>query len=347
MRVVTLEGFGGPEVLRIAEAEKPHPGAGELLIQVAAAGLNRADLLQRQGKYPPPPGASEILGMEVSGTVVDRGPAADPRWKIGDAVCALVTGGGYAEYCVANGGCCLPIPSGLAGNGISALEQAAVLPEATMTVWANLFDPPRLFSGDRFLMQGGTSGIGTIAIQTALAFGAHVASTAGSGDKLRFLRELGCEQAWNYRDEDWAAGARQWAESGVDVILDMVGGDYFPKHVDLLAKDGRLIHIATSHGASVTLDLRKVMSKRLTITGSTLRPRSVEEKARLRDGVEQQIWPLIGSGIGKPGKIKPGRIEPIIDCVYPMADVAEAHRRMESSQHIGKIVLRVGPAAAE
>jgi len=336
MKIVALDGFGGPEVLRIAEAEKPHPGAGEVLIEVAAAGVNRADLLQRQGHYPPPPGASPILGMEVSGTVAERGPGADPRWKIGDAVCALVPGGGYAEYCVASAGCCFPIPPGLAGDGISALEQAAALPEATMTVWANLFDPRRLNPGDHFLMQGGTSGVGTIAIQTALAFGAHVASTAGSDDKVRFLRQLGCEQAWNYRVEDWAAGARQWTPSGVDVILDMVGGDYFPKHVDLLAQDGRLIHIATSHGADVSLDLRKVIGKRLVITGSTLRPRSVEEKTRLRDGVEQNVWPLIGSR-----KVKPGKIEPIIDCVYPLAEVAEAHRRMESSQHIGKLVLRV------
>ena len=309
------------------EAEKPRPGAGEVLIQVAAAGVNRADIHQRQGNYPPPPGASEVLGMEVAGTIVERGPGADPRWKIGDAVCALVPGGGYAEYCVAHGGCCLPIPQGLDGY-----EQAAALPEATMTVWANLFDPRRLFAGDRFLMQGGTSGVGTIAIQTALAFDAHVASTAGSAEKCRFLRDLGCERAWNYREEDWAAAARDWARTGVNVILDMVGGDYFPKHVELLAKDGRLIHIAFSHGAEVTLDLRKLMSKRLVITGSTLRPRSVEEKTRLRDGVEQQVWPLIGAG----------KIKPIIDSVYPMAEVAEAHRRMESSRHIGKIVLRIG-----
>ncbi len=327
MKIVALDGFGGPEVLRIAEAEKPHPGAGEVLIQVAAAGVNRADIHQRQGNYPPPPGASEVFGMEVAGTIVECGPGADPRWKIGDAVCALVPGGGYAEYCVAHGGCCLPIPQGLDGY-----EQAAALPEATMTVWANLFDPRRLFAGDRFLMQGGTSGVGTIAIQTALAFDAHVASTAGSAEKCRFLRDLGCERAWNYREEDWAAAARDWARTGVNVILDMVGGDYFPKHVELLAKDGRLIHIAFSHGAEVTLDLRKLMSKRLVITGSTLRPRSVEEKTRLRDGVEQQVWPLIGAG----------KIKPIIDSVYPMAEVAEAHRRMESSRHIGKIVLRIG-----
>jgi NADPH2:quinone reductase len=279
--------------------------------------------------------------MEVAGTVVERGPEADPRWKIGGAVCALVPGGGYAEYCVAQGGCCLPIPAGLAEDPAAALEQSASLPEATMTVWANLFDPRRIFEGDRFLMQGGTSGVGTIAIQAARAFGAHVAATAGSEEKCRFLRDLGCERALNYRDKDWAEGARTWVQeagrSGVDVILDMVGGDYFPKHIELLARDGRLIHIAFGRGAEVMLDLRKVMSKRLVITGSTLRPRSVEEKTRLRDGVEQHLWPLFVSG----------KMRPVIDSVYPMEQAAEAHRRMESSQHIGKILIRTGAAAAE
>jgi NADPH2:quinone reductase len=341
MRIVALEKFGGPEVLRVGEAKKPRPGTGEVLIRVAAAGVNRADIHQREGNYPPPPGASEVLGMEVAGTVVERGPEADPRWKIGGAVCALVPGGGYAEYCVAQGGCCLPIPAGLAEDPAAALEQSASLPEATMTVWANLFDPRRIFEGDRFLMQGGTSGVGTIAIQAARAFGAHVAATAGSEEKCRFLRDLGCERALNYRDEDWAEGARTWVQeagrSGVDVILDMVGGDYFPKHIELLARDGRLIHIAFGRGAEVMLDLRKVMSKRLVITGSTLRPRSVEEKTRLRDGVEQHLWPLFVSG----------KMRPVIDSVYPMEQAAEAHRRMESSQHIGKILIRTGAAAAE
>jgi NADPH2:quinone reductase len=341
MRIVALEKFGGPEVLRVGEAKKPRPGAGEVLIRVAAAGVNRADIHQREGNYPPPPGASEVLGMEVAGTVVERGPDAGPRWKIGGAVCALVPGGGYAEYCVAQGGCCLPIPAGLAEDPAAALEQSASLPEATMTVWANLFDPRRIFEGDRFLMQGGTSGVGTIAIQAARAFGAHVAATAGSEEKCRFLRDLGCERALNYRDEDWAEGARTWVQeagrSGVDVILDMVGGDYFPKHIELLARDGRLIHIAFGRGAEVKLDLRKVMSKRLVITGSTLRPRSVEEKTRLRDGVEQHLWPLFVSG----------KMRPVIDSVYPMEQAAEAHRRMESSQHIGKILIRTGAAAAE
>ncbi len=335
MRYIEIEQFGGPEALRLAEAPQPVPGAGEVLIQVAAAGLNRADIHQRQGNYPPPVGASEILGLEVAGTVVERGPGADARWAVGTEVCALVPGGGYAEFCVAHSGCCLPIPKGL------TMEQAASLPEAAMTVWANLFDPRRLFAGERFLMQGGTSGIGVFAIQAGRSFGAHVAATAGSEEKCGFLRKLGCEEAWNYREEDWAAGARAWAAGGedgkaqahrgVDVIVDMVAGDYFAKHVELLGRDGRLIHIATGHGSEVTLDLRKVMGKRLTITGSTLRSRSVEEKTRLRDGVEQHLWPLIEAG----------QIRPMVDRVFPLAEAGEAHRWMESSRHMGKIVLRV------
>lgn len=331
MRIVAMDGFGGPEALRIGEAERPQPGAGEVLIQVAAAGVNRADIVQRQGHYPPPPGASELLGLEVSGTVAERGPGAEERWKVGDHVCALVPGGGYAEFCVAHGGCCLPLPPGV------TLEQAAALPEAAMTVWANLFatdarNTPRLFAGERFLMQGGTSGIGVMAIQTARARGAHVAATAGSAEKCAFLRELGCERAWNYREEDWAAGAAEWATGGVDVIVDMVAGDYFAKHVELLGVGGRLIHIATGHGAEVKLDLRKVMRKRLTVTGSTLRARPVEEKRRLRDAVEAELWPLIAEG----------KVRAVVDHVFPMEHAAEAQRRMESSAHIGKILLRMG-----
>jgi NADPH2:quinone reductase len=332
MRIVAMEGFGGTDVLRVTEAKRPKPGAGELLIRVAAAGLNRADILQRQGHYPPPPGASEVLGMEVSGTVVERGPGAEERWQIGDAVCALVPGGGYAEFCVAHTGCCLPVPAGV------TLEQAAALPEAAMTVWANVFatdarNTPRLFAGERFLMQGGTSGIGVMAIQAARARGAHVAATAGSEEKCRFLREQGCERAWNYREQDWAAGAAEWAarSGGVDVILDMVAGDYFAKHVELLGVGGRLIHIATAHGAEVHLDLRKVMRKRLTVTGSTLRSRPVEEKRRLRDAVEAELWPLIAQG----------KVRVVVDRALPMADAGEAQRRMESSAHIGKILLRM------
>jgi NADPH:quinone reductase len=326
MRVISLPGFGGADVLKVAEKEKPEPGDGEVLIRVAAAGVNRADLLQRQGHYPPPAGASEILGMEIAGEIVARGPGVEARWKIGERVCALVPGGGYAEYCVAQSGCCLPVPDGM------TLESAASLPEATFTVWANLFDPRRLFAGHRFLMQGGTSGIGTLAIQVARAFGATVAATAGSAEKCRFLLELGCERALNYREEDWVASTLEWSGGkGVDVILDMVGGNYFAKHLKLLAQDGRLVHIATTHGNEVNLDLRIVMLKRLVIAGSTLRSRTVTEKTKLRNDIEASVWPLV----------QKGQVFPVVDQIFPLAEAAKAHERMESSQHIGKIVLRV------
>jgi len=313
-------------VLRIEEAETPRPGHGEVLIRVAAGGVNRADLHQRQGNYPPPPGASQILGLEVAGEIAALGAGAEQRWAIGDKVCALLPGGGYAEYCVAHGGCCLPVPENM------ELEAAASLPEAAFTVWANLFSPRRIHAGNRFLMQGGTSGIGTFAIQAAKAFGAAVAATAGSPRKCEFLLELGCERAFCYREEDWEAGALEWSGgNGVDVVLDMVGGDYFAKHLKVLAKDGRLVHIATTAGAKVELDLRAMMAKRLIITGSTLRSRSVEEKTELRDGVEKNLWPLI----------REGKIRPILESIFPIDDAARAHERMQASEHIGKIVLRV------
>ena len=326
MRVIGLAGFGGKEVLRIDEAEVPRPGKGEVLIRVAAAGVNRADLHQRQGHYPPPAGASEILGLEVAGEIVARGTDPEQRWKIGDNVCALLPGGGYAEYCVAHSGCCLPVPENM------ELTAAASLPEAAFTVWANLFDPRRIHSGDRFLMQGGTSGIGTFAIQAARAIGAAVAATAGSSKKREFLLELGCERAFCYRDEDWETGALEWSGgNGVDVVLDMVGGDYFPKHIKVLAKDGRLVHIATTTGNKVELDLRTMMVKRLIITGSTLRSRSVDEKTELRNGLEKGLWPLV----------QEGKIQPILDSVFPLEEAARAHEHMQSSVHIGKIVLKL------
>ena len=326
MRAIGLTGFGGTEVLRINDAERPQPGKGEVLIRVAAAGVNRADLLQRRGHYPPPPGASEVLGLEVAGEIVSLGSGTEERWKIGDRVCALVPGGGYAEYCAAYGGCCLPVPANM------EMTAAASLPEAAFTVWANLFDPRRIHAGDRFLMQGGTSGIGTFAVQAAKAFGAAVAATAGSPEKCRFLLDLGCERAFCYRQEDWEAGALEWsAGNGVDVVLDMVGGDYFAKHIKVLAKDGRLVHIATTAGNKVELDLRAVMTKRLIITGSTLRSRSVEEKTDLRNGVEKTLWPLVVDG----------KIRPIVDSVFPIEEAARAHDRMQSSLHIGKIVMTV------
>ena len=325
MRVIEVKTRGGPEQLTIADVPLPKPGPGEVLIKVAAAGLNRADIYQREGKYPSPPGSSPILGMEVSGTIAALGDACDPRWKIGDRLCALLAGGGYAEYCAAPSGQCLPVPPGI------DLIDAAALPETVFTVWANLFDPQRLHPGETLLIQGGSSGVGSTAIQIAIAFGARVAATAGSTDKVQFCLNLGCERAFNY-GQDWFVAARDWAQAhGIDVILDMVGGEYFPRHIELLAKNGRLIHIATQRGSRVELDLRAVMMKRLLITGSTLRSRSVKEKTALRDSIEQRVWPLLAAG----------KLRPIVYSVYPLAEATAAHRLMESSRHIGKILLRM------
>jgi NADPH2:quinone reductase len=321
MRIVEIAAFGAAEVLRIAEAPVPHAGPGEVVIRVAAAGLNRADILQRQGHYPPPPGASPILGMEVAGRIAETGPGVT-EWKPGDAVCALLAGGGYAEYCAAPAGQCLPVPDAV------PLPEAAALPEVVFTVWANLFEPPCLQPGETFLVQGGTSGVGTMAIQVARLFGVRVAATAGSREKCDFCLQLGCERAFNYREEDWAEGASAWA-AGVDVILDMVGGDYFPKHLQVLAPRGRLVHIAYGRGRNVTADLALIMGKRLTVTGSTLRGRPVAEKTALRDSIRRRLWPHLAAG----------RVHPVVDRIFPLEQVAEAHRRMESGEHIGKILL--------
>jgi NADPH2:quinone reductase len=297
-----------------------------VLVRTVAAGINRADLLQRQGHYPPPPGASPILGMELSGHIAELGPGTTSRWQEGDAVCALLAGGGYAEYCAVPEGQCIAVPTGV------SIRDAAGLPETTITVWANLFEPRRLFPGDLFLVQGGASGIGTMAIQMAKAFGARVATTAGSGEKCSFCLTLGAEVAANYRTQDWAAELARWSDPhGIDVILDMVAGDYFPKHLGLLAICGRLVHIATPHGSQVTTDLRAIMMKRLLITGSTLRSRTVEEKSSLARGVEKEVWPLFTSG----------QIRPIIDRAFPLEQAAEAHRWMETGQHTGKIILEM------
>ncbi|MGI8769904.1 MAG: NAD(P)H-quinone oxidoreductase [Acidobacteriaceae bacterium] len=325
MKAVVVREPGGPEMLAIGETPVPQVGRGEVLIRVKAAGLNRADIQQRKGHYPPPRGASEILGMEVSGHIAAIGPDVF-RWKEGDAMCALLAGGGYAEYCVAPQGQCLPIP-----GGVSIID-AAALPEAAFTVWANLFDTQILRPVDSFLVQGGSSGIGTFAIQAACFFGSRVITTAGSKAKCDFCLTLGAEAAFNYREQNWVAETWAWsAGKGVSVILDMVGGDYFGKHIDLLANRGRLVNIATSKGAEVQLDLREVMRKRLIITGSTLRARPAEEKSRLREGVEAKLWPAIASGA----------IRPIVHQVFPLAEVQQAHRLMESSAHMGKILLEV------
>jgi NADPH:quinone reductase len=326
MRCIDVAAPGGPEVLRIVTKPAPRPGPGEVLVRVQAAGINRADLLQRQGHYRPPPGASPVLGMEVSGHIAELGAGTTSHWQVGDAVCALIAGGGYAEYCAVPEGQILAVPAGI------SLRQAAAVPEAAITVWANLFEPRRLFAGNRFLVQGGSSGIGTMAIQIARAFGARVATTAGTHGKCSFCLDLGAEAAINYRTQDWAAELADWAQPhGFDAILDMVGGDYFPKHIELLATGGRLVHIAYSRGSQVTVDLRTIMSKRLLITGSTLRPRSVAEKSSLARAVEQNLWPLFASG----------QLQPVIDTSFPLELAADAHRLMESGRHIGKILLYI------
>src|ERR1700761_932650 len=310
MRSVDISSPGGPEVLRLATTPVPRPGQGEVLVRTVAAGLNRADLLQRQGHYPPPPGASLILGMEVSGYIAEMGPGTTSRRQVGDAVCALLAGGGYAEYCAVPEGQCMDVPTGV------SIRDAAALPEATITVWANLFQPRRLFPGDLFLVQGGASGIGTMAIQMARAFGARVATTAGSDEKCSFCLGLGAEVAVNYRTQDWAAELARWSQPhGIDAILDMVGGDYYAKHVSLLATSGRLVHIAFTHGSQVTIDLRTMMTKRLLITGSTLRPRTVTEKSSLARAVEQELWPLFTNG----------QLRPVVDRIFPSGQAADAH----------------------
>lgn len=327
MRFIRMTAPGGPEVLTLAEGPVPQPQDGEVLIRVAAAGVNHADLLQRQGHYPPPPGASDILGLEVSGRVAALGPGAGAgRWHVGDAVCALLTGGGYAEYCVAPVGQCLPIPESV------SLVDAASLPEATVTVWANLFEPRRVRAGSLVLIQGGASGVGSMAIQMARCFGARVAATAGTEEKCALIRELGAEKAFNYRTGDWAVEAAEWSKPhGIDVILDMVGGDYLAKHIRLLALGGQLVHIAIPHGSQVTLDLRQVMSKRLVVTGSTLRARPVEEKSELIASLEQEVWSRFASC----------GLHPVVFSRLPMALAGEAHRMMEAGSHKGKIVLEV------
>jgi NADPH2:quinone reductase len=325
MRFIDMTGPGGPEVMRLTEGPVPRPGEGEVLIRVAAAGVNRPDVLQRSGLYPPPPGASPVLGLEVSGTIACRGPGVE-RWREGDEVCALAPGGGYAAYCVAPAAHCLPIP-----RGLGPIE-AAGLPETFFTVWTNVFDRGRLASGENFLVHGGTSGIGTTAIQLARAFGAHVFATAGTPEKCAICVDLGAERAIDYRSEDFVAAVREATGGhGADVILDMVGGPYIEKNLRALAVEGRLVQIAFLQGSKVTLDLVHLMVRRQTITGSTLRPQSVAAKAAIARVLGEKVWPLIEAGV----------VRPVIDRTFPLAEAADAHRLMESSRHIGKIVLTV------
>ncbi len=325
MQCIEIASFGPPEGMRLVERATPVPGDGEVLIEVAAAGVNRPDVVQRYGKYPPPPGASDVPGLEVAGRVIAAG-AGVTRWRAGDLVCALVAGGGYATHCVAPEGQCLPIPPGL------SLVDAAALPETTFTVWTNLFERGRLVSGETVLIHGGTSGIGTTAIQMAAARGATVFATAGSDEKVAACRALGAHEAWNYRTTDWAEAATAATSGrGVDVVLDIVGGDYTARNLAALAVEGRLVQIAFLKTPAASIDLSIVMRKRLWITGSTLRPRSVAEKTAIARSVEAEVWPIVEAG----------RLRPVIHAVFPLADAAGAHRLMESSQHIGKIVLTV------
>ena len=323
MTCVEIAAPGGPEVLRLGERPTPAPAPDEVLIAVAAAGVNHADLLQRRGRYPPPPGASDVPGLEVAGTVAAVGAGVD-GWRPGDAVCALVAGGGYAAYCAVPAGQVLPVPAGL--DAVAA----AALPEAVFTVWTNLFDRARLAAGERLLVHGGASGIGTTAIQLAVALGARVFATAGTPEKCAACERLGAERAIDYRAADFVAEIEALA-GGVDVILDMVGGDYLARNLGLLASEGRLVQIAFLGGAQAEVDLAAVMRKRLTITGSTLRARAVEDKAAIAAAVAARVWPLVEAGA----------LAPVIDAVFPLAEAAAAHRRLESGEHIGKIVLRV------
>lgn len=323
MRQIRFEGAGGPEVIALESVAVPRPGPGQVLIAVRAAGVNRPDCLQRAGGYPPPPGATDVPGLEVAGTIVACGDGVE-GWRVGDRACALLASGGYAEYCVAEAALCLPVPAPL------SLVEAAGVPETFFTVYDNVFTRGRLRAGETLLVHGGSSGIGSTAIQLAKAAGAHVFATAGSAEKCAFCRSLGADLAIDYRQEDFVEEVRRHTDGrGVDVILDMVGGAYIGRNVSLLAVEGRLVQIAFLKGAKAELDLRPVMMRRLTITGSTLRPRSVALKAEIAEALRDKVWPLLESGA----------VKPVIHATFPLARAREAHELMESSAHQGKILL--------
>ena len=323
MQYVKLDGFGGPEVLKADRMDVPQPGEGEILIKVAAAGVNRPDVQQRLGQYNPPPGASQVPGLEISGEVVALGGGTN-RYKVGDKVCALVSGGGYAEYCVAPEPQALPVPDGV------SLVDAGGIPETFFTVWTNVFERGALKPGEALLIHGGSSGIGTTAIQLAREFGSRVFVTAGSAEKCAACIDLGAERAINYRDEDFLEVVKSLTDGkGVDVILDMVGGSYVQRNIDALNWDGRMVQIAWLDSPKVEANFMKLMLKRLTWSGSTLRPRTIAQKGAIAHALEQKAWPLLASG----------KIRPIIHTTFPLAEAAEAHRLMESSAHIGKIML--------
>lgn len=326
MQAVEIASFGAPEVLRLGERPVPQPGAGEVLIRVAASGINRPDVLQRKGHYAPPPGASDLPGLEVAG-VVESGDAAamaEAGLKVGDRVCALLAGGGYAQWCVAPVAQCLPVP-----QGFSDVE-AASLPETFFTVWSNVFDRGRLQAGESLLVQGGTSGIGVTAVQLARAMGATVLATAGSDAKCAACLQLGAHHAINYQTQDFVAESQRITQGrGVDVVLDMVAGDYVAREVESLAEDGRLVIIAVQGGVKSDFNAGLVLRRRLTITGSTLRPRPVAFKGAIARALREQVWPLLEAG----------KVRPVIHSTFAAADAAQAHALMESNQHIGKIVL--------
>jgi len=323
MRVIEISQPGGPDVLHLAERDVPKPGPGQILIRVAYAGVNRPDVLQRAGSYAPPKTASDLPGLEAAGEVAAVGSGVT-NWSVGDAVCALLPGGGYAEYVVTPAAHALPVPAGM------DLKSAACLPETYFTVWSNVFMRGGLQAGQRFLVHGGSSGIGTTAIQLANIFGARVFATAGSDKKCKVCSQLGAERAINYRDEDFVEILQ--AEGGADLILDMVGGDYIPRNVKSLADDGTLVQIAFLQGPKVTLNFVQVMTRRLTITGSTLRPQSDLTKAGIAAELRDKVWPLLDAG----------RLAPVMDSEFDLSDAAAAHTHMEAGDHIGKIVLKVG-----
>lgn len=325
MTAIAIREPGGPEVLVSEQRPVPRPGPGELLIRVAAAGVNRPDVIQRMGFYPPPPGASDLPGLEVAGTVVAVGPGGDPE-LLGQAMCALVAGGGYAEYCVAPTGNCLPVPSGF------TMEEAAALPETVFTVWHNLFERGWVRDGETVLVHGGTSGIGTTAIGLCKLFGISIIVTCGSADKCAAARALGADLAIDYREEDFVEAVKAFTGgAGVNVVVDMVGGDYLPRNLACLAEDGRHVSIAFQRGAKVEVDIADVMRRRLTLTGSTLRARSADFKAALADEIHKTLWPRLGEGDWKPA----------MDKSFPLADASAAHARMQAGAHVGKIVLTV------
>jgi putative PIG3 family NAD(P)H quinone oxidoreductase len=326
MIAIEISRPGDPDVLVPVERPTPSPAPHQVLIKVAAAGVNRPDVFQRRGRYPPPPGASDIPGLEIAGTI-ERLGAGVHGFAVGDAVCALVAGGGYAEFCTAPAPQCLPIPRGL------DITAAAAIPETFFTVWTNVFERGRLQSAESLLVHGGSSGIGTTAIQLARARGARAFATAGSAEKCAACERLGAERAINYRTEDFVAAVRDATSGrGVDVVLDMVGGDYFSRNLDVLAEEGRLVEIATLTGAKAELNIQTIMQRRLTITGSTLRARPVDEKGRIATAVRANLWPLLESGA----------VRPIVFKTFPLGEAAAAHALMESSHHIGKIVLTIG-----